>query len=59
MLGHLDPGTRLPTVRELATLLGVAPGTVARVYRELEHDGIRAEGPRVLGRLMDMRAGRI
>ncbi len=39
-VGHLDPGTRLPTVRELAALLGLAPGTVARVYRELEHDGI-------------------
>lgn len=39
-VGHLEPGTRLPTVRDLAQALGVAPGTAARVYRELEHDGI-------------------
>jgi DNA-binding transcriptional regulator YhcF (GntR family) len=38
--GHLEPGTRLPTVRELAAALEVAPGTVARAYRELEHDGV-------------------
>jgi DNA-binding transcriptional regulator YhcF (GntR family) len=34
--GELAPGTRLPTVRRLAEDLGVAPGTVARAYRELE-----------------------
>lgn len=39
-VGHLDPGTRLPTVRDLASALAVAPGTIARTYRELEHDGI-------------------
>ena len=39
-VGHLEPGTRLPTVRELAGALALAPGTVARVYRELEHDRI-------------------
>lgn len=39
-VGHLDPGTRLPTVRDLAAALGVAPGTVARTFRELENDGI-------------------
>lgn len=38
--GHLAPGERLPTVRGLASSLGVAPGTVARAYRELEHAGI-------------------
>lgn len=32
-------GTKLPTVRRLATELGIAPGTVARAYRELEADG--------------------
>lgn len=37
--GELPAGTRLPTVRHLAADLGVAPGTVARAYRELEAAG--------------------
>jgi DNA-binding transcriptional regulator YhcF (GntR family) len=38
--GRLSPGTRLPTVRELAGQLGLAVNTVARAYRELEAAGI-------------------
>jgi DNA-binding transcriptional regulator YhcF (GntR family) len=38
--GRLPPGTRLPTVRELAGQLGLAVNTVARAYRELESAGI-------------------
>ncbi|MCV7259775.1 GntR family transcriptional regulator [Mycobacterium shimoidei] len=38
--GTLPPGTRLPTVRELAAELGLAVNTVARTYRELETAGI-------------------
>jgi DNA-binding transcriptional regulator YhcF (GntR family) len=38
--GTLLPGTRLPTVRELAGELGLAVNTVARTYRELEAAGI-------------------
>lgn len=38
--GRLPPGTRLPTVRELAARLGLAVNTVARAYRELETAGI-------------------
>ncbi|MEU6216658.1 GntR family transcriptional regulator [Streptomyces sp. NPDC047022] len=34
--GRLPEGERLPTVRRLAADLGVAAGTVARAYRELE-----------------------
>lgn len=38
--GTLAPGSRLPTVRRLAEDLGLAPGTVARAYRELETSGV-------------------
>lgn len=36
----LAVGTRLPTVRTLATELGLAANTVARAYRELEEAGM-------------------
>ena len=38
--GSLPAGTRLPTVRGLAEELDLAPGTVARAYKELEADGV-------------------
>jgi len=38
--GTLAAGTKLPTVRALATQLGVAPYTIARVYRQLEDLGV-------------------
>lgn len=34
--GALPAGTRLPSIRQLASDLDLAPGTVARAYRELE-----------------------
>ena len=37
--GVLGPGDRLPPVRQLAADLGLAVGTVARTYRELEQAG--------------------
>lgn len=37
--GSLAPGTRLPTIRQLAADLDLAANTVARAYRELEADG--------------------
>ncbi|HTD35554.1 MAG TPA: GntR family transcriptional regulator [Candidatus Elarobacter sp.] len=37
--GDLAPATVLPTVRQLAGDLGVAPNTVARAYAELQEDG--------------------
>ena len=40
--GQLDAGTKLPTVRQLATDLGLAANTVARAYRELEADAVIA-----------------
>ena len=38
--GVLAAGTRLPAIRQLANDLGLAGGTVARAYRELETDGL-------------------
>ena len=40
--GLLADGTRLPTMRALAADLGVATGTVARAYSELESAGLVA-----------------
>jgi len=38
--GRLQPETRLPSVRELSRRLVVNPNTVARVYTELEREGV-------------------
>ncbi len=38
--GVLPGGTRLPSIRQLAGDLGIATGTVARAYRELESAGV-------------------
>jgi DNA-binding transcriptional regulator YhcF (GntR family) len=38
--GALPAGFRLAPIRQLAADLALAPGTVARVYRELEADGL-------------------
>jgi GntR family transcriptional regulator len=38
--GVLTAGARLPTIHQLATDLELAPGTVARAYKELERDGL-------------------
>lgn len=38
--GALARGERLPSVRQLAADLQVAPGTVAKAYRGLESDGL-------------------
>jgi DNA-binding transcriptional regulator YhcF (GntR family) len=47
----LTPGDRLPPLRQLAADLGLAVGTVARAYRELESAGLvssrRGGGTRV------------
>jgi GntR family transcriptional regulator len=37
--GELAAGTRLPPVRQLAADLGLATGTVARAYQDLESTG--------------------
>lgn len=50
-LGTLSAGIRLPPVRQLAADLGVATGTVARAYAELDAAGVihtrRGGGTRV------------
>lgn len=45
--GLLPPGTRLPTVRQLAGDLGIAPNTVAKTYKALEEESlVRGQGRR-------------
>ena len=39
-LGVLKPNDKLPSVRMLASDLGINPNTVARAYAELEAEGI-------------------
>ena len=49
--GTYPMGSRLPTVRELATEAGVNPNTMQRALAELENDGL-AESHRTAGRLV-------
>jgi DNA-binding transcriptional regulator YhcF (GntR family) len=52
LAGVLGAGSRLPPVRQLAADLGLAAGTVARAYQELEAAGLvqtrRGGGTQVL-----------
>lgn len=38
--GRLQPGQKLPSVRELSRSLVVNPNTIARAYTELEREGV-------------------
>lgn len=38
--GDLKPGDRIPSQRELATMVQVNPNTVQRAYREMEQEGL-------------------
>lgn len=38
--GSLRPGEQLPGIRSLAERLVINPNTIAKVYRELEHEGV-------------------
>jgi hypothetical protein len=49
---YVDAGLQLDTARRVGNVR-------TWVTNEFEHDGLRKDGPRVLGRLMDMRAGRV
>jgi molybdate-binding protein/DNA-binding transcriptional regulator YhcF (GntR family) len=46
-LGTLKPGDSLPPVREMADKWGCAPGTIQRVYNELNQSGLVVSRPRV------------
>jgi GntR family transcriptional regulator len=38
--GALQPGEQLPATRKVAEVLVMNPNTVAKAYRELEHEGV-------------------
>jgi len=61
--GELLPDSPLPTVRQLAGDLGIAPNTVARAYAELQSEGWLVgdgrRGTRVAGRVPVNRRGRM
>ena len=40
MLGRLNPGDQLPSVRSFARELGINPNTVQKAYQDLERDGV-------------------
>jgi GntR family transcriptional regulator len=39
-VGALSPGDQLPAIRRVAEDLVINPNTVAKAYRELEHEGV-------------------
>jgi GntR family transcriptional regulator len=47
-LGVLQPGDKLPTVKEVVSSLTINPNTVLRAYRELDLEGL-TEGRRGVG----------
>ena len=38
--GDIEPGDRIPSIRDLSALMRVNTNTIQRVYQELERDGI-------------------
>jgi GntR family transcriptional regulator len=40
MLGRLQPGEQLPSLKELVDSLSVNPNTVVKAFSELEHQGL-------------------
>src|SRR5579864_3213424 len=44
-LGHLQPGDRLPKVRDAVASLAINPNTVLKAYRELEIKGLTEGRP--------------
>ena len=44
-LGLLREGDQLPTVKEVVAAVAINPNTVAKAYRELEHEGLLLARP--------------
>jgi GntR family transcriptional regulator len=44
-LGYLEPGDRLPKVRDVVAALTINPNTVLKAYKELEGKGLAAGRP--------------
>ncbi len=47
LLGTIDVGDRLPTIKEVATRLTINPNTAMKAYRELEMEGLIESRPGV------------
>ena len=45
LLGYLQEGDRLPTVKEVAGDLALTPTTGVKAYRQLEHEGLAGGRP--------------
>jgi GntR family transcriptional regulator len=45
LLGYLQEGDRLPTVKDVASDLVINPNTVVKAYRQLEHEGLAGGRP--------------
>jgi GntR family transcriptional regulator len=45
LLGYLQEGDRLPTVKDVAADLVINPNTVVKAYRQLEHEGLAGGKP--------------
>ena len=45
LLGYLQEGDRLPTVKDAAADLVINPNTVVKAYRQLEHEGLASGRP--------------
>ena len=45
LLGYLQEGDRLPTVKDVAADLVINPNTVVKAYRQLEHEGLAGGWP--------------
>lgn len=56
--GSLQPGDKIPSVRELAANLQINPNTVQRTFQELEREGI-VETKRGLGRYVTSEESKI